>query len=271
MSITCDVTPLHFYKAQQQSPGERPSTLGHTWRDVCLRQPWKSNVGLGRGFSFMKGYPRNYLHSGSRVKLLTLAAAAKQPSIFPPPDTWNNNERSVLKLVSPWPHLVGCLCRTFAGQDCKQRGGRGLHLCQHQHPLWLRPSACRSLKCLQTSKWTFDLEHALPSSNRSSPKSLLRHSCTSKSPLPWVSSLHLSIDLGQVSSRMGSAATRGAASSISPITSLWQLVDSCASFWITFSFRHSITLPSKKFPPPSLSTRFFPAMRFPQNLGISCK
>ena len=182
-----------------------------------------------------------------------------------------NNKRAVLKLVSPWPHLVGCLCRTFAGQDCKQRGGRGLHLCQHQHPLWLRPSACRSLKCLQTSKWTFDLEHALPSSNRSSPKSLLRHSCTSKSPLPWVSSLHLSIDLGQVSSRMGSAATRGAASSISPITSLWQLVDSCASFWITFSFRHSITLPSKKFPPPSLSTRFFPAMRFPQNLGISCK
>ena len=85
VSITCDVTPLHFYKAQQQSLGEQPSVLGHTWRDVCLRQPWKSQEGLGRSYT-VKKYPRQHLHSGSRVKLLTLAAAAKQPSIFPSPD-----------------------------------------------------------------------------------------------------------------------------------------------------------------------------------------
>ena len=71
------------------------------------------------------------LHSGSRVKLLTLAAAAKQPSILPSPEM-------TLEVAGQYlfsPYLVGYLGRTFEGQDCKQRGGRDQHLYRRQHPL----------------------------------------------------------------------------------------------------------------------------------------
>ena len=42
-----------------------------------------------------------HLHSGSKVKLLTLAAAAKQPSILPSPKTGYNQCRSGLSSFSP--------------------------------------------------------------------------------------------------------------------------------------------------------------------------
>ena len=63
-----------------------------------------------------------HLHSGSNVKLLTLAAAAKQPSILPSPEQTRNSQLDK-DLVNQ--HLVGCPCKTFEGRDCRRRVGPG--------------------------------------------------------------------------------------------------------------------------------------------------
>ena len=63
-----------------------------------------------------------HLHSGSNVKLLTLAAAAKQPSILPSPE---QTRTSYLGKDFVNQHLVGCPCKTFEGRDCRRRVGPG--------------------------------------------------------------------------------------------------------------------------------------------------
>ena len=65
---------------------------------------------------------RTNLHSGSKVKLLTLAAAAKQPSILPSPEQTRNSHLDK-DLVNQ--HLVGYPCKTFEGRDCRRRVGPG--------------------------------------------------------------------------------------------------------------------------------------------------
>ena len=73
-------------------------------------------------------------------------------------------------------------------------------------------------------------------------------------------------DQEEHTSSTGSASMIGATSSMRPMISWWHCSVSFLSFWITRSFRHSITFPSKK----SSLALFFPASRSPQNLGMSC-